>query len=49
LFTPKWSKHIFSEWENVMKRKQIPDEEIKKRISAARRAFPDALIENLNH
>jgi hypothetical protein len=46
LFTPKWSKHIFSEWENVMKRKHIPDEEIKKRISAAQRAFPDALIEN---
>lgn len=46
LFTPKWSKHIFSEWKNVMKRKQIPDEEIKKRISAAQRAFPDALIEN---
>lgn len=46
LFTPKWSKHIFSEWEKVMKRKEIPDEEIKKRISKAQRAFPDALVEN---
>jgi len=46
LFTPKWSKHIFSEWENVMRRKEIPDEEIKKRTSKAQRAFPDALVEN---
>ena len=46
LFTPKWSKHIFSEWENVMKRKEIPNEEIQKRISKALRAFPDALVEN---
>ena len=46
LFTPKWSKHIFSEWESVMKRKQISDEEIKKRISKAQQAFPDALVKN---
>lgn len=46
LFTPKWSKHIFSEWENVMKRKGIPDEEIKKRLSKAQHAFPDALVDN---
>ena len=46
LFTPKWSKHIFTEWENVMKRKGIPDEEIKKRLSKAQRAFPDALVDN---
>ncbi len=46
LFTPKWSKHIFSEWENVMKRKGIPDEEIKKRLSKAQLAFPDALVDN---
>jgi len=25
LYTPKWSKHIFSEWEDVMRRKEIPD------------------------
>ncbi len=46
LFTPKWSKHIFSEWEDVMKRKNISDDEIQKRISKAQRAFPDALVEN---
>jgi len=46
LFTPKWSKHIFNEWENVMKRKGIPDEEIKKRVSKAQHAFPDALVDN---
>lgn len=46
LFTPKWSKHIFTEWENVMKRKGIPDEEIKKRLNKALRAFPDALVDN---
>jgi len=46
LFTPKWSKHIFCEWESVMKRKGIPDEEIKKRLSKAQLAFPDALVDN---
>lgn len=46
LFTPKWSKHIFREWEDVMKRKGIPDEEIKKRLSKAQLAFPDALVDN---
>lgn len=46
-FSPqKWSKHIFSEWENVMKRKSIPDEEIKKRLSKAQLAFPDASVDN---
>jgi predicted nucleic acid-binding protein len=46
LFTPKWSKHIFDEWENVMHRKGIPTKEIEKRISKAQNAFPDALVEN---
>jgi predicted nucleic acid-binding protein len=46
LFTPKWSKHIFEEWENVMSRKSVPTKEIKKRISKAQLAFPDALVEN---
>lgn len=46
LFTPKWSKHIFNEWENVMTRKGIPDEEIKKRLKKAQLAFPDALVDN---
>lgn len=46
LFTPKWSKHIFSEWEEVMRRKNISEEEIKKRIGWANMAFPDAMVEN---
>ncbi|MCC5936229.1 MAG: PIN domain-containing protein [Lunatimonas sp.] len=46
LFTPKWSKQIFIEWENVMKRKGISEEEIKKRLDKALRAFPDALVDN---
>jgi predicted nucleic acid-binding protein len=46
LFTPKWSKHIFSEWESVMKRRGIPEEEIKKRVFKAQQAFPDALVHN---
>ncbi|WP_194776723.1 PIN domain-containing protein [Pararhodonellum marinum] len=46
LFTPKWTKHIFLEWENVMKHKGIPDEEIKKRLNKAQLAFPDALVDN---
>ncbi|TVR78284.1 MAG: PIN domain-containing protein [Saprospirales bacterium] len=46
LFTPRWSKHIFEEWENVMKRKGIPPEEIEKRKLKAQLAFPDALVEN---
>ena len=46
LFTPKWSKHIFEEWENALSRKGVPTIEIKKRISKAQIAFPDALVEN---
>lgn len=46
LFTPKWSRQIFSEWESVMQRKGIEEDEIDKRISMAQRAFPDALVEN---
>jgi len=46
LFTPKWSKHIFDEWESVMNRKGVSEEEITKRISRAQGAFPDALVEN---
>ena len=26
LFTPKWSQHIFDEWDSVMERKDIPAE-----------------------
>ncbi len=46
LFTPKWSKQIFREWENVMKRKGISEQEIRKRLSKAQLAFPDALVDN---
>jgi len=46
LFTPKWSKHIFDEWVDVMERKGIPDEEISKRIARTNQAFPAALVEN---
>jgi predicted nucleic acid-binding protein len=46
LFTPKWSKHIFDEWFNVMLRKGVSKEEANKRIRKANMAFPDALVEN---
>ena len=46
LFTPKWSKHIFDEWNIVMERKGIPKEERLKRINVANRAFPDAMVNN---
>ena len=46
LFTPKWSKHIFIEWEEVMKRKGISNIEIEKRVMKASLAFPDALVKN---
>src|SRR5690606_14510991 len=46
LFTTKWSKHIFGEWEGVMKRKGVHDEEIRRRLIKAQLAFPDALVDN---
>lgn len=46
LYTVKWSKHIFDEWEEVMRRKGVPDEEIQKRVGNANAAFCDALVEN---
>lgn len=46
LFTPKWSKHIFDEWKDVMKRKGVNEKEIEKRVNWANLAFPDALVEN---
>ncbi len=46
LYTPKWSKHIFDEWADVMRRKDVSEEEIKKRIDWANQAFPDAMVEN---
>jgi len=46
LFTPKWSKHIFDEWEEVMARKVISEQEAKRRSNIANQAFPDALVTN---
>lgn len=46
LYTPKWSKHIFDEWEDVMRRRDVSEDEIKKRIGWANQAFPDAMVEN---
>lgn len=45
LYIPKWSADVFVEWEIVMKRKGISDEEAKKRIRKANLAFPDALVQ----
>ena len=46
LYTPKWSKHIFDEWIEVMKSKEISEKDRNKRISIVSEAFPDALVEN---
>ena len=46
LYTPKWSKHIFDEWIEVMKSKGISEKDRNKRISIVSEAFPDALVEN---
>lgn len=46
LYTPKWSKHIFDEWEQVMQRKGITDEEAKKRTAKVNMAFPDAFVQS---
>ncbi len=46
LYTPKWSKHIFDEWADVMKRKNVSEAEINKRINWANQAFPDAMVKN---
>ena len=40
LYTPKWSKHIFDEWYDVMLRKGVDAIEAKKRIKRAEKAFP---------
>lgn len=46
LYTPKWSRHIFDEWEAVMRRKGVAEAEILKRIQTVQSAFPDAWVEN---
>lgn len=44
LYTIKWSRHIFDEWEEIMIRKGVSLEECKKRIKNANDAFPDAFV-----
>lgn len=46
LYTPKWSKHIFDEWADVMSRKGVQEDERGKRLKRANDAFPDALVQN---
>jgi predicted nucleic acid-binding protein len=46
LYTPKWSKNIFTEWIEVMKRKGVSDEMAYKRANVMNQAFPDAIVKN---
>lgn len=46
LYTPKWSKHIFDEWAEVMRRKGISQDEIARRLQNVQLAFPDAFVQN---
>jgi predicted nucleic acid-binding protein len=46
LYTPKWSKHIFDEWEEVMIRKGLDHKDAAKRIDTVNSAFPEALVKN---
>jgi len=46
LFTPKWSKHIFDEWDIVMEQKGVGEVERQRRMGLAQAAFPDALVSN---
>jgi predicted nucleic acid-binding protein len=46
LYTPKWSKHIFDEWQSVLERKGIPADEADRRVQRANEAFPDAMVRN---
>jgi len=46
LYTPKWSAHIFNEWERVMISKGVSQEEASKRVQVPNKAFPDAFVVN---
>jgi predicted nucleic acid-binding protein len=46
LYTPKWSKHVFDELQEVMRRKEIKEDIIQQRIQAINTAFPDAMVLN---
>jgi len=49
LFTPKWSKHIFDEWEGVMKGKGASSGTIANRKRNVQNAFPDAMVDNYEY
>lgn len=49
LYTPKWSKHIFDEWKNVMIRKGVSEKEANKRIQKANLAFLMPWLGITNH
>lgn len=44
LYTPKWSDHIFDEWEKVMDKMGVPPEKREERKAKANSAFPDAYV-----
>jgi predicted nucleic acid-binding protein len=46
MYTPKWSNHIFNEWQSVMERKGVSSDESEKRVQKANLAFPDALVQH---
>lgn len=46
LYTVKWSQNIFTEWNRVMERKDVSEEQRSKRMDMANRAFPDAMVSN---
>lgn len=46
LFTIKWSHHVFTEWVEVMRRKNVSEKDIQQRIANANAAFPDAQVNN---
>lgn len=44
MYTPKWSAHIFDDWEKVMTDKGMPEEVRARQIEVVNQAFPDALV-----
>lgn len=46
LYTPKWSVHIFDEWEDVMRRQCMPEEKIQRQLEVVNMGFPDARVRN---
>lgn len=46
LYTPKWSPDIFIEWAEVMRRKNVSEAEILKRIENVNLAFAGAMVQD---